>query len=161
MIKHKKICETLAKLNNCINHIKRNIKLNKIFKKLKCRLRLENKTRWGSAFLVLEAIKKASERGALKTIKLPVSINTIENYLKILRPAYLVNIGFQSSVSSIADVVHNILKLINYWDNFKTNQTGSKLCNLLVSAFKQRFAYELDSKLYQVTNFQLLSVFIK
>ena len=54
---HKTIERHFRILNNFISKIKKTIHLNRLFANAKCRLRLENITRWGSGFLMLE-IKK-------------------------------------------------------------------------------------------------------
>lgn len=63
MVKHKVICEHLRLINKFISGIKRSYELGRVFKDLNCRLRLENVTRWGSAFLCLESIKRAHNNG--------------------------------------------------------------------------------------------------
>ena len=66
-------------MNAYVNRIKQSIELNKVFANAKCRLRLENITRWGSTFLMLERLKKAHKKGLFETLdsssKLPVSID--------------------------------------------------------------------------------------
>ncbi len=57
-----KIGEDLKKLNLINTHIRKSIQLNKTFNKSKARLRLENVTRWSSAFLMLESVKKAYDK---------------------------------------------------------------------------------------------------
>ena len=63
---HKTIERHFRLLNNFISKIKRTIQSNRIFANAKCRLRLENITRWGSGFLMLETIRKADGLGLLK-----------------------------------------------------------------------------------------------
>lgn len=46
-------------LNQSNAHIRRSIQINRMFRLEKCRLRLENLTRWSSAYLMLETVKKA------------------------------------------------------------------------------------------------------
>lgn len=151
MIKQNQICEILFALNKFINHVKRSFSLNKIFVRLKCRLRLENATRWGSAFLVFESIKKAHNKKAFEeSEKLPVPIEIIDVYLKILKPAYIFNVALQSTESNIGDVLPGILKLINFWNSLTLPDYGKTLCDNLVDQFKQRFRYESESKLYLV-----------
>lgn len=151
MIQQQQICNILASLNKFINHVKRTVSLNNIFVNLKCRLRLENATRWGSAFLVLETIKKANEKNAFEASEqLPVSIKIIDIYLKILKPAYLVNVSFQSSDSNIGEVIPHIVRLINYWTSLKVTDAPKELCDKLIDQFKQRFHDEIESQIYKV-----------
>ena len=60
-------------------------------------MRLENITRWGSGILMLETIRKANDLGILNensdNLKSPVAISMIDDYLKILKPAYLFNLN--------------------------------------------------------------------
>ncbi|RNA38909.1 hypothetical protein BpHYR1_038624 [Brachionus plicatilis] len=57
-----KIGDDLKKLNLVNSHIRKSIQLNKTFNKSKARLRLENATRWSSAFLMLESVKRAYDK---------------------------------------------------------------------------------------------------
>lgn len=52
---HQPILDQLKKLNKSNSHVRRSIELNSIFKNNKCRLRLENNTRWSLAYLLLES----------------------------------------------------------------------------------------------------------
>ena len=77
---HKTIERHFRLLNNFISKIKRTIQPNRIFANAKCRLRLENITRWGSGFLMLETIRKADRLGLLKhDLKSPVAMTIIED----------------------------------------------------------------------------------
>jgi hypothetical protein len=84
-------------------------------------------------------------------LSLPVSISNVESYIELLKPAYLVNIGFQSNTSSIADVVPNILNLLNELKKLKKKTRNIELCVSLFEAIKKKFAYELKSPVYRVT----------
>ena len=153
-VRHGILASTLRVLNNFVSKIRKTIELSKLFRTYKCKLRLENATRWGSAYLLLELIKKANDRGVFEKadISLPVSIGLIEKYLVILKPLYILNIGFQSNRSTIADVIPSLLKLINSLEMMesKSTETPKRLCSLLISSIKERFDYELNSKYYQV-----------
>jgi hypothetical protein len=156
--KHKPLNINIRILNSYVNRVKRTIRLNEIFVNAKCRLRLENSTRWGSTFLMLERLKKANKKGVFDNFevsnKLPVSIDFINSYLKILKSAYLVNVYFQRDSSTIAEVIPAVLKLINDWEAIikKDNVSSSckTFCKLLIEELKRRFDYELNSEIYQV-----------
>ena len=168
--KHKPLSVNIRVLNAYVNKIKRSIELNKVFANAKYRLRLENITRWGSTFLMLERLKKAHKKGLFETLdsssKLPVSIDVINSYLKILKPAYLVNIYFQRNTSSIAEVIPAILKLISNWENLLKKDSVPSSCKIfskfLIEELKRRFNYELESEIYQVhfCNYILIFHFI-
>jgi hypothetical protein len=85
------------------------VNLARSFREKKCRLRIENVTRWSSAYLMLESVKKAYDRNAFNQsdpeMRCPVDRETVEIYLQILKPAYILNVSFQNNHSSIADVV--------------------------------------------------------
>lgn len=110
-VQHKVICQHLKSLNRFIRRIRKSYKLSRIFKDLKVRLRLENKTRWGSAYISLITIKRAYKCKAIKEDDLPVDISVIDVYIKILSPAYLFNLDLQSNKSSIAYVIPSILRV--------------------------------------------------
>jgi hypothetical protein len=107
---------------------------------------------------MLERLKKANKKGVFDNIevsnKLPVSIDFINSYLKILKSAYLVNVYFQRDSSTIAEVIPAVLKLINDWEAIikKDNVSSSckTFCKLLIEELKRRFDYELNSEIYQV-----------
>ena len=96
-------------MNKSNAHFKRVFKLSRVFRKKKCRLRLEIKTRWSTFYLLLLSTKKAYDKGAFsKGAQCPVSLQTIETYFQILKPLYLLNVSFQSNHSTIADVIPGI-----------------------------------------------------
>lgn len=156
--RHPLVCENLKQLTSFCVMIRNNTVLNNIFKELRCRLRIENNTRWGSAFLVLEMIKKAYDRNAFihdETLELPVHIDIIEMYLMILLPSYKFNISFQSNRSTIGDVIPRLKNLIHQLEKIKMKVPihGQQLINLLVEEYETRFMYELNSKVYKVKKF--------
>jgi len=156
--KHKTIAKHLRILNNFITKIRNTIELNKVFANQKCRLRLENSTRWGSGFLMLERIKKAYSKGLFnldkQDLNLPVPISIINTYLKILKPIYLLNIHLQRDNSSIGEIIPAILNIINKLEIIKLtpklSSSCNSLCELLREEIKTRFNYELNSEIYQV-----------
>ena len=83
--------------------------LSRVFRKKKCRLRLENLTRWSSSYLLLESVKKAYDANDFSEIEFekrcPIELNTVEIYLQILKPVYLLSISFQNNHSYIADTL--------------------------------------------------------
>jgi hypothetical protein len=115
---------------------------------------------------MLEQIIKAENKGLLEEIKAecpcPVSLAMIKNYVAILIPAYLFNIGLQRQSATIAEVIPSILREISYWEIIKekSSPTGKQLCQRLIDEFKTRFDYELNSYLYEVSNYMLLENFL-
>ena len=67
--KHNFFSIQIRKLNVWITKIRKSVELTKVFANAKCRQRLENETRWGSTFLMLEQIIKAEKRGLLDEIR--------------------------------------------------------------------------------------------
>jgi hypothetical protein len=106
---HSEILAIVKKLNKSNAHFKRTCKLSRAFRKKKCRLRLECKSRWSAVYLLLLSVKKAYEKNAFDNNNpdkmCPVPLETIEKYLSILKPLYVLNCSFQSSHSTIADVI--------------------------------------------------------
>ena len=109
---HRELREIARKLNRSNARCRRVIKLSRVFRQKKCRLRLESKTRWSPFYLLLLSTKKAYDKGAFDQSdpekSCPVSLETIETYLQILKPLYLLNVSFQSDHSTIADVIPGI-----------------------------------------------------
>ncbi len=152
ILKLPSLVHNLKLINKFITSVRKQIQINKLFVNFKCRLRSENATRWSSTFLALEMVKRAHDRGALKNMELPVSIDTINMYLAILKPAYLFDLHMQCSTTSIANVIPNLINLTDWWKSLegRVSSQGKLFCNLLVKEFLARFDYELNSHFYQV-----------
>ena len=146
----------LKRINNSNAKIKRSIKLSSVFKEKKCRLRLENLTRWSSSYLMLESVKRAFDRGALtnfeteEEIYFPHDLNKIELYLKILKPAYVLSLNFQYNVSSICDVRLGVIRLMDTWRRMQVQGEYKNLCLLLTMNVKHKFELEYNSVIYKV-----------
>lgn len=108
---HRIVSNIIRKLNKSSAHVKRVIKLSKAFRKKKCRLRLIGKSRWSTAYLLLLSVKKAYDKGLFSEAN-PCSVRkeTVELYLKILKPIYLLNVQWQSNHSSIGEVIPGKVK---------------------------------------------------
>ena len=104
--KSPEINRILSELNKCNSDIKAKIKFNHNFYLNKCKLRLENKTRWSSSYFVLESVKNAYDKG-LFTDKCPcpVGLEKVETYILILKPSYLLSLSLQRTDSSIAETI--------------------------------------------------------
>ncbi|RNA07608.1 hypothetical protein BpHYR1_014852, partial [Brachionus plicatilis] len=116
MESHRTICSYIRQLNNSNPSIRRSVQLSQSLRDRKCRLRLENSTRWSSGFLMLESVKRAYHRGAFDQVACPVTLEQIEIYMQVLKPAYLLNVFFQSNHSSIGDTITGVLKLIDTYE---------------------------------------------
>ena len=90
--RHETMRIQIRKLNIWVTKIRKSVELTKVFANSRCRLRLDNETRWGSSFLMLEQIVKADKRELLNEILIespcPVPLAVIKNYLAILKHAY-------------------------------------------------------------------------
>ncbi len=99
--KHKTLSNQMRKLNIWITKTRKSVELTKVFANAKCRQRLENETRWGSTFLMLEQIVKADKRGLLEEIKneypCPLSLPIIKNYLIIFSHTYFSILAFRDN----------------------------------------------------------------
>jgi len=65
-------------------------------------------------------------------LELPVDLQTIDMYLKILLPAYQLNLEWQKSKSSIIDVLPGIIILKDKWETLNYAAQGRELCYFLV-----------------------------
>jgi hypothetical protein len=157
---HQPLCNALKALNSANAHVRRCIQLNSVFRMKKCRLRLENLTRWSSAYLMLESVKKAYDRDMFNTdnpeLKCPIDLKTIEIYIQILKPCYLASIHFQMPNSSIADTIPTILQLISTYKKLSVTGSYKTLCSHLIKTLEKKFFYELKSSVYQVRNYSSL-----
>ncbi len=153
LAQHVMICSDLRKLNSFISTIRNSYNLDRLFQNSKCRLRLENNTRWGSAYLSLETVIRAILKNAIQKENLPVPLSRIETYYLVLQPTYNLNISFQSNNCTIADVVPFVLSYIEAYEEME--KTGRSLyakswCSLLAKNIKGRFEFELNSEVYKV-----------
>ena len=136
-ISEQKYLESIIKqLNSLSSSIRNSISESQRFRELKCRPKIECKTRWSSEFLLLLSIKKAYDLNAITDSTLPVPIESIEKYIQILKKGYEVSISFQSNECSIADVVPNISYLIYHWGHLEVTGEHKELCLFLVHYLK-------------------------
>ena len=66
----------------------------------------------------------------------------------------------QKSSCSIGEIVPNINAIQNIWANMKTNSSGKKLCDFLISGMNERFADELNSEIYLVIFMYLMLFYL-
>jgi hypothetical protein len=68
-----------------------------MFRIKKCRLRLENLTRWSSAYLILESVKRAFDAGLFDEFETEETEDpvTLKFIFKFLKHAYLFSIIFK------------------------------------------------------------------
>ena len=119
---------------------------------MKSRLRIYQKTRWCGAILLLMSNKRAYDRGCYENgVACPVDLDTIETYIQILKPAYLTTLGWEKNNTSIADVIPQVLFLIEFWTKMEIkNNEARELCYFLIHFIKIKFEYELGSQVYHV-----------
>jgi len=111
---HKEISDILEKICRANRAIRKSIQISQVFRNLKSKLRLPNATRWSSAFLMLESVKRAYDRGAFSSSghECPVSLDVVELYLQILKPAYLLTNNWQRDKAGITDVYIGLTKYL-------------------------------------------------
>jgi hypothetical protein len=101
---------------------------------------------------MLESVLRTMNKGVFNnTIRSPIKRKTLETYHQILKPAYELSIGFQSSNSSICDVIPGIYHLIYEWENIDVENNEKEFCNLLIECLKKKFKFELNSDIYKVS----------
>jgi hypothetical protein len=145
------LAQILIDLNYSNSRVRRSIQLNRMFRIRKCRLRLENLTRWSSAYLLLESVKRAFDGGLFDEFEpeeIPVTLETIEIYLQVLKPAYLFSIHFQGMNANISETIPSVLKLIQAYKKMKLTGEPKKLAKLIIKSIKHKFEYELNSHVY-------------
>ena len=125
-----------------------------MFRNLKCRPRIYQKTRWCGAILLLFSTKRAYDKGAFSdenALVCPIQLDEIETYIEILLPAYFATLGWEKNHSSIADVIPQVLYLVHFWEKLDVSDPLAKeLCFFLIHFVRQKFEFELDSEIYQV-----------
>jgi hypothetical protein len=132
------ICKTLSNANS---ELRNSIKANHVFRNLKCRTRIYQKTRWCGAILLLFSNKRAYDNGAYDgKISCPIALAQIETYIQILMPAYYATLGWEKNRSSIADVIPQVRFLIDFWTKFMTDDKEAReLCFFLIHFVKIKF----------------------
>ncbi|RNA33732.1 zinc finger BED domain-containing 4-like [Brachionus plicatilis] len=153
-----KIGDDLKKLNLVNSQIRKSIQLNKTFNKSQA----TNATRWSSAFLMLELVKRAYDKELFneenEDLTCPLSLKEVETYLQILRPAYRFSLTFQNSFSSISHLIPSLKRIFFSWENMDLEPEFERLAILLVVCFKEKFKYELESEIYQAATVLNLAI---
>jgi hypothetical protein len=128
------------------------LKTNNVFRNLKCRTRIYQKTRWTGAILLLFSNQRAYHKGAFdEDIICPIGLDVIETYIQILLPAYYTTLGWEKNKSSIADVIPQVKLLENFWNKISVSDPKAKeLCYFLIHFLRINFKYELESSYYKV-----------
>jgi len=152
MVSQKYLLEILTTLSKANSEIRNCIETNKVFKNLKCRPKLNQKTRWCAAITLLLSNKRAFEKGAYDNETVcPITFHEIETYIQILMPAYWLTLAMQKNRSSIADIIPGVLRLVHIWDKMELQDAKAKeLCYFLIHFARIKFKYELESPIYQV-----------
>jgi hypothetical protein len=145
------ILELVRRLNRQNDYYRTNQMLDEIFKDSRCRLRLENTTRWGSTFLLLESIIKAPDRRIFDYVASVAEIHTIRTYLNILK-AYLAML--QSNESCIEDLLPTLFNIIEVYESKEKSHNSEQLhlCALIADSLKSKFDYEINSEIYYVAS---------
>lgn len=151
---HEYVLEMLKTLSAFAASTRRSIHLSKIYRELKASLRSENDTRWGSSFQMLMSFIKANKVGIFTDEhKCPYPIDDLSVYFQILYPLYKMNLVFQCTDSSIAEVVPLILLTIHgLLERMDLQDPAAEFRDLLVHHLKNKFNYELNSKCYNIAS---------
>ena len=157
------IGENLKLLNTSNNHIRKSVELNKVFFKNKARLRIENRTRWSSAYLLLESVKRAYDKQLFDDenddLRCPLSLKTVETYLQILLPAYRFSISFQNNNTPISALIPSLNRIIYSWETMELDEEDERLTTLLIVCFRHKFKFEFESQVYKVYLLNILLIF--
>ena len=140
----KRLSSYSAKQKNSISRVKFSIKN-------KARLRINNKTRWSSDYLVIESHHKGYRRNIFPIeFPCPIRFTALEIYLQILYPAFKFNLIMQRTTSTIADVLPALKIMISKWSRMIVPTKYQDLCHNLILAFKHKFKHELNCPIYHV-----------
>ena len=148
------LLEILKELSNSNSVIRNCIQTNKVFRDLKCSPKIFQKTRWLGTINLLLSTKRAYDKEAFEKseIECPVDYDTIEIYIQILLQPYFTTLGWEKNQSSIADVIPSVLFLIYAWNKMEIEDFKAKeLCFFLIHFIREKFRYELESPIYQVS----------
>ncbi|CAF1149830.1 unnamed protein product [Brachionus calyciflorus] len=151
--KSQQLSKLLRKLSAYAAKHKNSINSSKFFIQKKARLKMENKTRWSSSFMILDSFHKALKKQAFPPDDpCPINLDVLELYLQILQPAFQFNLIMQKSKSSIADVLPALNIMLSKWNRMQVTGNYRELCDYLIAAFKHKFKDEINSSVYCVAS---------
>jgi hypothetical protein len=152
VLEHEYVLDMLKTLSSFAATTRRSIQLSRVHRELKASLRSENDTRWGSSFQMIMSFIKANKAGVFTDEhECPYSIDDLSIYFQILYPLYKMNLVFQCTDSSIAEVVPLILLTIHgLLERMDLQDPAAEFRDLLVHHLKAKFNYELNSKCYNI-----------
>ncbi len=150
--KSPEISEILKSLCCSNAQVRRSISLSHVFRLKKGKLRLANATRWSSAYLMLESVKRAYDRNCFEEsgYQCLVPLRLIELYLQILKPAYILTNNWQRDKAGIHDVYLGVSKLLFELPRFNVTGSAKEFCVMLYRCVSNKFDYELNSSIYKV-----------
>ncbi len=146
---HGAICKILSKINSSNASIRRLVKLNNVFADKKCRLRIENLTRWSSSFLMLESVKRAYNKGAFNDEN-----EELRCHLKIRTP--------KIRTPTTKPTNSKVNDIFSFADSKQINEElkKEKVINAIDSGlkkFKKMLSTEIIMKCFSTQNFWLLA----
>ena len=150
IVNQKDLQEVIKTLSSLASKIRSSI----IFNQLKCRPKIENKTRWFSQLYVLLWAQSAYRKGSFNGVECSVLLEAIESYIQILLPAYKFNLSLQSLSSSICDVVPGVLRLKYLWERMVLSEEKQEMVYFLLHFLLKKFKHELESPIYHVNRFK-------
>jgi len=148
--------DIIKELGKLASKLRNSSQLLDILDEVKCRPKIEQKVRWFSQLYVLLWAQRAYKKNAFTENECPIRIEVIKSYIQILMPAYKLNLGFQSSFLSIADVIPGILRLKFIWERLEVDSLQKELIYFLLHHLRRKFDYELNCPIYEVTEEILL-----
>lgn len=131
---------------------KKSIARVKVAIKKKARLRIDNKTRWSSEYLLLDSHHKGYERDIFGEYPCPIKFEAIEIYMQILHPAFEFCLCMQYTSASISTVVPAVQIIISKLSRMILSPKYQPFVRNLIKAFKLKFDYELNSEVYAVAS---------
>ncbi len=132
------LAQILIDLNYSNSRARRSIQLNRMFRIKKFRLRLENLTRWSSAYLLLESVKRAFDAGLFDEFETERnSIQLLWNLSSSSKACLLIFNHFQGINANIYKIIPSVLKLIQDNNNktMKLKGEPKKLAKLITDIF--------------------------
>ena len=145
--------DLLSTLSRHASTIKKSIVLSNRHNKNKCKIHRQQFTRWSSSFMMLFSYLKSYKRCIFNDYnKCPVSEEEIEKYIQILLPMYIFTNDIQSKTSNISCIIPSLLSIIyaNLDRMVLADANQSEFRDNLIYFIKQKFEYEMNSKVYLV-----------
>ena len=118
ILAHEPLNHLLSGLSKFVSNSKKKIEIARLLRKTQTKLVSDNRTRWGSSFLMLLSFLKAKRLNIFsQEILAEFDLNVLEIYYQLLLPIHKLNLLFERTNSNIGEVIP-LLNMTIYINKF-------------------------------------------